>query len=262
MQVDRTILAEGAASGDPRVVLCRMADLASWDLPHMAAPHWRLYLPLTAGGELRWQGSRWDLAPGRWLLIAPGTDCAASCSRGFIKTYAHFIWSLTGQRAVPGIHSGGLPGPARADLRALWRNPQPRRLGLLVQSQFRLAAARLPDAAFVPEPAGRSPAVSRALALLHANPARTPGNAVLGAAVGLHPGSLVRRFTHEVGHSPQREGMRFRLEHAAVLLAESDDPIDAVAIACGFGDRYHFTRAFSAHWHQPPAAFRRRSRGG
>ncbi len=54
------------------------------------------------------------------------------------------------------------------------------------------------------------------------------------------------------------------LPEAARLLAGSDVPIAEVAIASGFRDQSHLTRAFRARFGMPPAAFRRarRSAGG
>lgn len=52
-----------------------------------------------------------------------------------------------------------------------------------------------------------------------------------------------------------------RLERARQLLAETSAPLSEVAVACGFADQSHLTRAFRVTVGETPAQFRRRTRG-
>lgn len=262
MTIIRSSLLDGMAAGDARMLLCRAANLQAWSMPHMAMPYWRLYLPFSPGGRLKWDGRTWTLIPGRWVLIAPGTDSAASLDRPYTKAYAHFLWVPPGKRPVEGIHEGALDQGVIDRLRDLLHRGDGRAFGLLMQAVFRQLMASLTECALADAPTGLSPAVQRALEILRVDPSSTPGNATLAAAVGLHPGSLIRLFKQEIGRPPQQEAMRFRLEHAAMLLAESGDDLESIASACGFADRHHFSRAFARHWRQPPAAFRRQMNPG
>ena len=67
---------------------------------------------------------------------------------------------------------------------------------------------------------------------------------------------LCRRFRRVVGCSPIQYVLRLRLEAACDLLHGTILSIPAIAEACGFSDRYHFSRAFSARYDSGPAAWR------
>ena len=55
---------------------------------------------------------------------------------------------------------------------------------------------------------------------------------------------------------------RLRLNWAAERIAVTDTPIAEIALASGFADQSHFTRAFHRQLGLPPARFRRRTRFG
>ena len=79
----------------------------------------------------------------------------------------------------------------------------------------------------------------------------------LAREAGVHPAHMSRAFReryHETIHARVR---RLRLEWAAGRLAETDDPIAAIAIAAGFADQSHLTRALKARSGLTPAAYRR-----
>lgn len=64
-------------------------------------------------------------------------------------------------------------------------------------------------------------------------------------------------FRKVTGTTPQAMGLRLRLEHAASLLDGTDLGIDEISEACGFTDRFHFSKAFARRWRVPPAKWRR-----
>ena len=63
-----------------------------------------------------------------------------------------------------------------------------------------------------------------------------------------------------MGMAPHQFLINARLDHAAELLGQSHAPIKHVAVAAGYEDIYHFTRAFKRRHGQPPAAYRREIR--
>lgn len=264
MPVESQWLATPPAPEQPRLLLTRLVRLSTWTLRDCSAPFWRCYLALEPGGELRWDGRDWPLACGEWLVMAPGTAAASTCRRPFRKAYAHLAWSPPGLRPRPGLWRGRLArGEAGVLARAAARAPGDaagaRALGLLIQAQACRALAAIADEALESAPAVGE-LVAAAMALLQRDPAVTPDNTTLGRLLACHPNHMVRCFSAELGTSPQRWARRWRLELAAARLAESEETIDAIAAATGFGDRHHFTRAFAAHWGQAPAAWRRQAR--
>jgi AraC-like DNA-binding protein len=80
----------------------------------------------------------------------------------------------------------------------------------------------------------------------------------LADLAGLSRSQLCRGFRRSVGLSPIQYALRLRLEAACELLLGGERGIAAIAQACGFADRYHFSRAFSARYGMGPAAWRQR----
>ncbi|MFZ6005402.1 MAG: GlxA family transcriptional regulator [Actinomycetota bacterium] len=72
--------------------------------------------------------------------------------------------------------------------------------------------------------------------------------------------NFTRCFTAQVGITPARYVERVRVETARRLLEDSDDGVDAVARACGFGTAETMRRAFLRIVRTSPTEYRRRFR--
>jgi transcriptional regulator GlxA family with amidase domain len=82
----------------------------------------------------------------------------------------------------------------------------------------------------------------------------------LAAACGLSVSQLQREFRRLFGISPTDYILRTRLLVARQMLERSAATVGEVAVACGFYDQSHFTKAFKAHTGLPRHAYRRRTR--
>jgi len=82
----------------------------------------------------------------------------------------------------------------------------------------------------------------------------------LARACGLSVSQLQREFRRLFAMSPSDYILRTRLLVARRMLERSTTSVGGVAVACGFYDQSHFTKAFKAHTGLPPQAYRRRSR--
>lgn len=71
---------------------------------------------------------------------------------------------------------------------------------------------------------------------------------------------LNTRMKELTGLSPTRWVIRCRLEHACILLTETELKLASVADACGYRDVYFFVRQFRQAFGRPPAAWRRMAR--
>ncbi len=162
-------------------------------------------------------------------------------------------------------------GPASAFLRDLLR------VGVHESSALRPGAesmlAKLSELMFVealrryverlpPEGKGwlagvRDTHVGRALALLHAEPARTWTVDELGREVALSRSALAERFTALVGEPPIQYLMRWRLALAAQTLRSGGETIGRVAEHSGYESEAAFSRAFKREFGMPPAAWRK-----
>ena len=104
----------------------------------------------------------------------------------------------------------------------------------------------------------RDAVVARALGLLHAEPERAWTIGELAAAVHVSRSTLVRRFNDLVGEPPAAYLTRWRMELAARLLRESEQPVGRISQLVGYSSQFAFSRAFSRHRGEPPGRYRKR----
>lgn len=104
----------------------------------------------------------------------------------------------------------------------------------------------------------RDGVVARALGQLHAQPERAWTIEELAAEVHVSRSTLVRRFTDLVGEPPAAYLTRWRMELAARLLRESDQPVGRISHLVGYSSEFAFSRAFSKHRGEPPGRYRQR----
>jgi AraC-like DNA-binding protein len=104
----------------------------------------------------------------------------------------------------------------------------------------------------------RDAVVAQALGLLHAQPERPWTVDELAAAVHVSRSTLVRRFSDFVGEPPAAYLTRWRMELAARLLRESEQPVGRISHLVGYTSEFAFSRAFSKHRGEPPGRYRKR----
>jgi len=88
------------------------------------------------------------------------------------------------------------------------------------------------------------------------------GRITLGAAAGevrLSPGHFSRCFRRTFGATFAKFVMRRRIERAQRLMVTSSMSLGQIALACGFADQAHFTRAFTNLTGGAPGKWRRRA---
>ena len=115
---------------------------------------------------------------------------------------------------------------------------------------------RLPDA----EPSGPEVgdlAARLAVRFIHDNLNRPLPLAEIAAQAYLSPRHLSRLLTRFTGKSPAHYITHARMDRARGLLLRSQTPIKEIAVAVGYPDVHHFTRAFAAHFGTPPGEMRR-----
>lgn len=109
----------------------------------------------------------------------------------------------------------------------------------------------------------RDPVVGRALARLHAEPARAWTLPALAHETGTSRSVLAERFAAFVGHPPMLYLTHWRMQLAANLLAAGAGPVRAVADEVGYESEAAFCRAFKKVTGVTPASWRsRRQRDG
>ena len=103
----------------------------------------------------------------------------------------------------------------------------------------------------------RDPHVGKALALLHADPARDWEVEALAKQAGLSRSALNERFNALIGEPPMQYLTGWRLALASQALASSNDAVARVAERVGYDSEAAFNRAFKREFGIPPAAWRR-----
>ncbi len=101
------------------------------------------------------------------------------------------------------------------------------------------------------------PGLVAALSAMQANLAEPLPRTALAAAAGVSLRQLERLFARHVGRTVGQEYLRLRLDAAMRLLRETALPRVEVAVACGFEDASHFSRAFRTRFGMTPLRARR-----
>jgi len=84
-------------------------------------------------------------------------------------------------------------------------------------------------------------------------------NSQLACSAGMSVNAYARLFKEHTGYTPRKYLLRMRVEKSCNLLHHSDLSIEQIASACGFSDRYYFTRVFSKTMEASPGEYRKNS---
>jgi PAS domain S-box-containing protein len=95
--------------------------------------------------------------------------------------------------------------------------------------------------------------------LSHQHLTRTVEVGELARAAGMTVGQLERRMRRTFGLSPRHYLVRVRIDEAARLLTETDEPLAVIAHNCGWYDQSAFTRQFRRVTGRTPGTYRTES---
>jgi len=101
------------------------------------------------------------------------------------------------------------------------------------------------------------PAVSRALSLLQTRYRENWSLERLASESGISRARLAQLFRRQVGSSIHKALIQVRVEHAQILLKDSDLSISEIAGDCGFATSQHFARIFRQSTGATAAEYRR-----
>jgi AraC family transcriptional regulator len=80
----------------------------------------------------------------------------------------------------------------------------------------------------------------------------------MASEVGVHPSHACRAFRRFRGHTVTDAVLGARVQHVARRLAETNEPLSAIASDAGFSDQSHMTRVFKRLTGYPPGEHRRK----
>ncbi|MEX1234489.1 MAG: GlxA family transcriptional regulator [Roseovarius sp.] len=101
-----------------------------------------------------------------------------------------------------------------------------------------------------------APAILDAVEVMESHLADPLDLAQLASIAGVSRRQLNRLFTEQLGTSAMRYYRALRLDRAQSLLRNSAMPLTQIALATGFANSSHFSRAYSAQFGQPPSRYR------
>lgn len=240
---------------------CLYSEITNWNIESLFAPFGRVYVPVSSGGKVTFNGKSHQLKPMSPIIIPPYTDFSSQLSNNFSKFYCHFQlksrFSFT-----PGVYDFKLPERITNTFIDLKESPlqadAPFILGTTMLECISIGInSILPQRQHCHKISKRNEAIIR---LMRANITNPLTNQEIGNRFKLAENSLVRDFKNDTGVPPQKYYMQIRLEYACKLLIETELSLEEISEECGFWDRNHFTRFFRKQWLCPPAEFRRRNR--
>ncbi|WP_158606673.1 helix-turn-helix domain-containing protein [Paenibacillus ginsengarvi] len=83
---------------------------------------------------------------------------------------------------------------------------------------------------------------------------------LVASRVGLSQSQFTRKFQKELGISPVKYWTGVRLRKVRQLLAETDEPLEAIAELCGYQNAFYLSRVFSREMDISPSEYRRSHR--
>ena len=244
------------------VLMHRYVKLKEWRLRDAADVYWRCYWPISAGGEIVFNGKTQPLHPGQLYLVTPHTAFDSHCVRPFAKWYIHFTVTGLNEQYEPGVTSIRPTARMRALLAdtcpatnsAKWQHGAAAR-PLTTIELIVLVLRRAFEEKKAIAPANER--LSRCIAFMRERLVEKLTLKSIARFAGTSQRTLSQAFVVETGFSPIHYLIELRLNHAMQLLRHTNHSIEQIAEECGFANRYYFTRMLAKYRHITPATFRR-----
>lgn len=245
-----------------------------WRAEDLIDRFWRFYLNEDEGAWLEFDGERLPLQPKTGYFIPARVPFTGRNGAPVTHFYAHFdVLGLTeglrrelfaapvtvppspmlkslaartvGHFDSPAI-SGALDFPRQIQLKSLIYTALASYLSALPEAT--LQRARRQQQVYAP--------LEPALSYIEEQITRPLAIPELAALCHLSEDYFIRRFRQSMGQSPGAYIQERRVTLAAQRLLFSEESIEAIALQCGFGNRFYFSRVFKSHTGISPAAYR------
>lgn len=254
--------------GAARVSLARN----DWHAENVLDRFWRLYLNDHEGASLQFNGEHIPLRAGTVYLIPARVPFSGWNDADIHHFYVHFdvLGLAEGVRrelfaapvAVPPLPA--IKPLARAAAHDLGKPfgtldfTQQIQLKALLYAVLAAILAEAPDKQLqrVQQLQQAYAPLAPALAYIEDNLTAPLPVPVLAALCHLSEDYFIRRFRQSLGQSPVVYIQERRVTLAAQRLLFSAESIETIAVQCGFGNRFYFSRVFKRHTGVAPAAYR------
>ena len=276
----------------PRLLCCRYWWMAEWKSQQMSFPYWRLYWNRSGRARVVYNKTIF-LKPEKLILIPPNTPFATEIEG--VKTHKTQPYSLKGDRVESRHMESQMVEKGTVlhmfihfTLGYAFDTISPDIFVFDITSEqkklIHSITGQLIEGRVMFEQAGSLELYSLLFSLLQQIPAGIWKNRILDSRIingirhmeqniheievrnsslakvgGLSVNAYARLFKEQTGFSPRKYLMRMRTEKACNLLHHSDLSIEQIASACGFSDRYYFTRIFTRNMKVSPGVYRKNS---
>ena len=268
---------------------CRYWWLNHWCIQRLSYPYWRLYWNKTPGAYVYYK-TKVALDPDHIILIPPHTAFSTNIETGAKSKHDEYCleggWVQSPEKEIEAMENGHIlhffihfnlgyafdniaPAiyhfPAEPDLlksiggiteylkqgKRNFGHGESMEIFHLISSLIRL----------VPPDDWGQPAVSAGILNIMNYIQRYLDeqitNEKLAHMANMATNSFSRLFKQQTGHTPQSYIRKMRIENACMLLLHSGSAISNIADACGFSDRYYFSKVFKQETRVSPALYRK-----
>jgi AraC-like DNA-binding protein len=274
----------------PRLLCCRYWWMTEWKSQQMSFPYWRLYWNRSGRAWVVYNKTIY-LKPDRLILIPPNTPFATdiedagtsdsypySLKGGRVESremeqemiasgivlhmFIHFTLGYPFDTISPGIFEFNISEEQSRLIRSITGQLIEGRVKFEQAGSLELYSLLFSLLGKIPADAWRKrnldPRVINGIRYMDENIHQSGiRNRSLARIGGMSVNAYARFFKEQTGYPPRKYLLRMRTEKACNLLHHSDLSIDQIASACGFSDRYYFTRIFTRTMKVSPGVYRK-----
>ena len=241
------------------IIFCGYAENYSpdyWYHPNRISPFWRFYWGASDGADLIFRDHRLELNPQFVVFVPPEIPFGTEAEKPFSQLFMHFDWPDGPALAEP------VSFPSADELKFLqssrnWYETETESVALHMYSLLFRYLPRLRDLA--PKRTKKTdPRIARALRMLDDAKQDLPLREI-AKEVSMSYYHFLDTFKKQVGVAPGHYLMTHRMNYGQFLLLHTDQSIEEIAQKTGFGNRFHFSKAFKKFFKQPPGEYRKKT---
>ncbi len=219
----------------------------SWNFTRKV-PFWFLYYIAEPGARLDFGGRIVRPSGQEIILIPPNTPFCSACDSPFEHLYIHFTAGPPYSRVKPEVM---IFDHSICGILDLLLNESSSSDAAVYAMLFSVLAA-IPPEQFGVGGTPEDDRIRHAIMLMGKGVHREE----ICRTIGMSSSNFQRKFRDATGVSPHRYALQIAMEKARTMLSFGTESIGGIAAACGFADRYIFSKAFKKETGMPPAAYR------
>lgn len=226
-------------------------EIKQWNVPEKRNnPFFYCYWNKTPGAEIHADGKIYPITPENIMLIPPNLEHSPVQTAPFNHSFIHFI-------APPLLNTLNCIEliPVEKHVHLFQKYNSEWRTSLSLYSLIFGLLMQIPEEHLCRRQI-QDERISQACHLIAQCCDQNLQLEMLAKKLNMSVSNLCHLFKQETGVSPIHYAMERRLEKALILLADLHCPIEEIAAKTGFSNRYHFSKAFKAHYGIPPVQMR------